>query len=375
MRLKSFLCRTFVLLGLLAPGTSASAEFIYGSDFQWEWIGEGVYLRGIYQMPVDGVLVIPETIQANKVGENSVVLPVLGSYVDIGRFEHFKSIKEIRLPKTFRYINQALGGLDLEDRGILQGGADDFRGIYVDPENPYFKSIEGMLLSKDGKELYAIPRESKEGKTMLIVPEKVEKCHIKRVESSISGYEAISLPESLKESATDFAGFRYIFINSSIPFHIPEPSKSSYKIIYNNQNKYGTFFVYVPKGSLDNYRSADHWKNIVKWTTFVETGMKDMSTENMVEVSFEDVPAGEISCKINGKSVRKLSVKPTERVEIEIANLDSYLLRENGELLDQDIRLAQKNGSIIFYPFRNTTFTVISPQEKPAETPSSDLKQ
>lgn len=69
-----------------------------------------------------------------------------------------------------------------------------FDEFEVDPENPYFKAEDGVLLSKDGKTLYRCPAK-KRGATYK-VPDGVEV--VEENAFAYCGFERIELPESLR---------------------------------------------------------------------------------------------------------------------------------------------------------------------------------
>lgn len=114
---------------------------------------------------------IPDTLDGKKVIK-------LGAYIyynfseEDNHFSEYASpfaslpvvsnIKSITLPKYLKYISfQSLYGVSL--KGDYTAAGDPFRtkqtleNIYVDKENPYYASVDGMLYSKDKSCLLQIP--------------------------------------------------------------------------------------------------------------------------------------------------------------------------------------------------------------------------
>ncbi len=94
-----------------------------------------------------------------------------------------------------QYRRNTLGDVSVvivtDDGETVWSFFDEFE---VDPENPYFKAEDGVLLSKDGKTLYRCPS-AKRGGTYKI-PDGVEVVEEKAF--AFCGFERIELPESLR---------------------------------------------------------------------------------------------------------------------------------------------------------------------------------
>lgn len=181
-----------------------------------------------------------------------------------------KTLKHVVIPKTVKKIAS----------GIFRKSIN-MPEIKIDPENPYFCTVDGLLYSKDKTVLIAVPyNEHKK----IVIPEEVE---IIRdfVFEGFKNLEEILLPESLKEighrafegctslkkvifpkslKSIDFRAFddcsnlQVIEVMAEKPPKIANPSSVNWKFFGYAVN----VTLYVPEESLATYQKAIGWMNI-----------------------------------------------------------------------------------------------------------------
>jgi len=181
-----------------------------------------------------------------------------------------KMLKHVVIPKTVKKIAS----------GIFRKSVN-MQEIKIDPENPYFCTVDGLLYSKDKTVLIAVPyNEHKK----IVIPEEVE---IIRdfVFEGFKNLEEILLPESLKVighrafegcsslkkvtfpksmKSIDFRAFddctnlQVIEIMAEKPPKITNPSSGNWKFVGDAMN----ITLFVPVKSLAAYKKAFGWKDI-----------------------------------------------------------------------------------------------------------------
>lgn len=113
-------------------------------------------------------------------------------------FQHFEKLADLRLPDSLEYIRDfdfigcaELKKLTLPAKTRINGPENNyFHSIEVDKDNPYYSSVNGCLMSKDGKTLIVAPG----GLDELIIPEGCEEIG---EESIYMSYEKIVIPSSV----------------------------------------------------------------------------------------------------------------------------------------------------------------------------------
>lgn len=105
----------------------------------------------------------------------TVNIPSTVTSIKLGAFWNCMSIKEMNIPKSTQYIGDAAFDFCM-----------DLEGISVDPENPYWCSVDGVLYSKDMKTLHTYVSGKRDAE--FTIPDGV---------TTIS-YRAFSLPMHLK---------------------------------------------------------------------------------------------------------------------------------------------------------------------------------
>jgi len=122
--------------------------------FRWEINAEGtVRIIGLYGENAITKVVIPEEIDGKKVTE-------IGSDVFIGCIK----LERVEIPNTVKTIGEQAfsGGACLNYISVAEG-------------NPYFSSVDGVLYSENGSQLYAVPSAYR---GMYVLPDGVTSVHI-----------------------------------------------------------------------------------------------------------------------------------------------------------------------------------------------------
>jgi hypothetical protein len=153
-------------------------------------------------------VIVPSSIQAkpvklirkNAFSNNhkieEVVLPDTMKTVDIGAFFNCKNLSEIYIPQSLERINQfAFGGTAIKELNLpaslefisIIGRCTSMVKINVDPANPNYRSIDGVLYDKQITTLLNVPSQLKMKK--LKVPESVRSI----AERSIMGSKLTSI--------------------------------------------------------------------------------------------------------------------------------------------------------------------------------------
>ncbi|MBR3455804.1 MAG: leucine-rich repeat protein [Bacteroidaceae bacterium] len=130
----------------------------------------------------DGVLRIPEVIHIASM-ENCEGICCRPESIGNNSFDGVKELKELYIPAFIKEIKWSFYECTNLER------------IVVDKDNPYFKDIDGVLYSKDGKELIAYP--NAHCKTYQVPAGVVKIAH--SAFKSCSGIEIVRLPKSLTE--------------------------------------------------------------------------------------------------------------------------------------------------------------------------------
>ena len=120
----------------------------------------------VYVVP-DGVEFIEERAFARCVSINAIVVSEGVARLGLNAFSYCDSLKSISFPTSVRYLSFGTGYND-----FLTDGSDALASIEVAEDNPNYKTIDGVLFSKDGKRLIKRPR-GKDSENY-VVPDGVE---------------------------------------------------------------------------------------------------------------------------------------------------------------------------------------------------------
>lgn len=301
----------------------------YGSDYHDDVFKYALYyddpdgtpavvVDGIYQFPSDGILNLPAYISCD--GTRFRVVGWDGqTYVG-----NEGPCKKLILPETFRELGVTV------DNGYKYNILNDLiklglKEIEVNPNNQWFKSQDGMLLSKDGKTLYYIS-DALAAAPDLVIPEGIE--YIRVIGVSDGSYDhylryyrdtrrSIVLPASLKFTDEIYAFYRFIILKSETA---PESIKS-YMFGSDPESKYSDFkdatrMIYVPVGSIDSYRFSTIWgyANSIGYVKEI-----DMTSDKNVEFNFKFSKRWKPTITVNNETATDLyTARPLEPVTLEI---------------------------------------------------------
>ena len=111
-----------------------------------------------------GITKIPAGLFVNCKKLENAAIPETVKEIDLSAFASCQSITEINVPKNAKFVVSVQRYSDAVDKCI------NLKAINIDPENPYYSSIDGIVYSKDGSTLLGCPMAVKGEFT---VPEKV----------------------------------------------------------------------------------------------------------------------------------------------------------------------------------------------------------
>lgn len=167
-----------------------------------------------------------------------VALPESLDSIASGAFSFCKSLQVINIPAGVRFI----------DDNVFDE-SESLETINVAEGNATYKSVDGVLLTKDGTTMLRCP-EGKSGN--YDVPDGVVRAE------SFSGCRrlvSVSLPSSTNHVGS-FMGCESL---ESIRCFSPEPFPIMYGIFYGTRIDTYSMVLYVPQGSYEKYRAANVW--------------------------------------------------------------------------------------------------------------------
>lgn len=176
-----------------------------------DYIEDKAFAGSLFVMPsYKEPMVMVGSILAN-INPNASEIHIGDAISSISRYADFSNVKVIHLDR-FKNINKllpyfCLDGCELFIDEVEKTSVYDFTKCYkqnyngynfsafhINKENPYYKTVDGILYSKDGKSLILCPR-GKDG--AVDIPEGTE--YICEKAFSKSHISAIKFPDSLKE--------------------------------------------------------------------------------------------------------------------------------------------------------------------------------
>lgn len=257
----------------------------------------------IINSPENGILNVPKFIIDNEGVKRKVVA---------WEARHPEQLPNVRVekivfPSTLRDIGPSPQGY--WKKGILDALCRiGLKSVEVDSANPFLRSEDGILMSKDGKEIFFISYD-RMSESVLKIPEGVEIIHVPHEnDKSWDNYpkyparDCVVLPKSLKAANHFFEGYRYIVNLSNTPLLTAEEymhgskRNNSYSYfedygfcsrvevnfkkpdLYNRDDL--TNRIMIPIGSLDAHRNSHVWE-----TASGRGKLKEMEFEGKKKVS------------------------------------------------------------------------------------------
>ena len=181
-----------------------------------------------------------------------------GDYV----FGNCIALKELTLPKQITGLNNNMFAC-----------CSKLTNIFVDPDNPVYTDIDGVVYNKDKTELIMLPS----GRSQYEIPEGVTSiadyaCY------SMERVSKITLPSSIERIGREaFYSLKWhvsgarIYCYSTTPPVADENAFSS-RVLYN-------FKLYIPKQSVESYASTSPWNKFSKYDTVVVNSIHDVSSD------------------------------------------------------------------------------------------------
>ena len=119
----------------------------------------------------------------------------------VGHFSIPEGTKYVASPISAPYMTSLYIPASCTDYWSTFGGCSSLEGIYVHPDNPEFKSVDGMLLSKDGTVLHQVPPGMK---GVVVVPDGVTRIDSSALEDC--NMSSIIFPDGLESEYLWFDG-------------------------------------------------------------------------------------------------------------------------------------------------------------------------
>ncbi len=186
---------------LTMPLLLTSCRGIYFS-FEYELTEDGTGYRVVgYEGFLSSTLEFPESYNGKPVKEIGEIF--------CNSVDGIVGIQEIRIPASVEWIEE----------GAFYDGCSDLLSIQVDPDNRYFKSINGNLYSKDGTRLLQYARGKSD--TAFSVPDTVTQIGSKAF-YWCSSLESISLPDTVTEIGEEAFCGCYSLESISLPDTVTE---------------------------------------------------------------------------------------------------------------------------------------------------------
>lgn len=198
---------------------------------------------------IEGKVVIPERAEVN--GQSYPVTRI----ADRG-FSYCRNITELHIPNTVYQI----GSYAFEE-------CDKLTQIIVSDNNPYLKSVDGIVFSKSGKTIMMYP--PGRGDTEYHIPVGVDS--VGAAFYHLVNQMAITIPKSvlvLQRGAFSSPKITSLTVKTHFPPLV------EYLSLYYSPTVSPT--LYVPTGALENYQSADGWNKLTK---MIEMDMDDVEDD------------------------------------------------------------------------------------------------
>ena len=246
--------------------------------------GAGGYMKPMNKLPKDfgnglaiSVLKLPEII----VGDNSfcnnpyLIQLELSNNSEIGSkcFNNCDALEKVFIPIGCKFT-----GMGFYNTCFM---GNKFKSYNVDPSNQSYKSVDGLLLDKEGKKLLAVPY----GLEKIKVPDSVESINSTAIEVS-PNIKVIQFGSNLTSfDGNPFStnkGLDRIIIQTAFPLNLPK--KGVNISFWNGCDHFKRCgYLYVPLGTSHYYRSAPGWEevpNIIEYSSDELVGIFDREIDD-----------------------------------------------------------------------------------------------
>lgn len=228
-------------------------------------------------------------------------------------FAYCKNLTELHFPSTLKYIsfNIAKGNPLYNIERYL--AYTSIEKISVAPENPYFTDVDGVVFSKDMKNLVLFPPNHAKTNNNLNyhVPEGIVKIWNGGFSSVFlypeKPYENIILPKSLKATSTISVAKNLYFQSEQPPVSIVTDESDDIYDLMRHPN------IIVPIGAIDNYATSETWKTAWEKNRLSEM---DMTNSKTVHIKLRNENGAE--CTLNETDSENLVLDVFEPLNIHI---------------------------------------------------------
>jgi hypothetical protein len=200
------------------------------------------------------------------------------------------NMTELHLPKTITTIGTT----------VLEG-CDQLASITVDADNPYLKSVNGVLFSASGKTILLYPP-ARDAESY-VIPNGVDS--LVGAFNYCRNLHSVTLPKTVTDiQSYSLWSTRLTTIITKTHF----PPKVTGSWVYSAPDHSPTF--YVPTGAADNYKGADGWSNM--------TNILEMDMDDVDDNPFEFTVIKNKSLAVKAKSDRvcgKMLIPETAEVD------------------------------------------------------------
>lgn len=214
----------------------------------------------------DALTVIGEKCFLNCSNLNSFTLPENVVRIDKEAFKGCTDLTEVSLSDSLKTLGQD-----------VFASCSKLTSIYVSNLNNYFSSKEGVLYTKNYKDLICCPA----GKTgAVVVPETVKTLYPKSFYDCVH-ITSVTLPSSLNALGIGSyafygcTGLTSLHANGAVPVDLISSTQT-----FGNVNRFSCT-LYVPTGSLTAYRNANQWKDFFNIEEETITNLSATTTSSM----------------------------------------------------------------------------------------------
>lgn len=195
-----------------------------------------------------------------------------GTQIGMYCFRNCDALKSVYIPKDCQFSNTCFRAKNLQSYN-------------VDSSNPYYKSVNGLLLDKDGKILLAVPY----GLKRIKVPDSVESVNWAAFERN-PNIEIIQFGTNFTtfdvDPFDDNPCLDRIIIQSLSPINLPK-SNGQYYYFSGCDHFKRCGYLYVPAGTKQYYEGALGWEEVPNIIEYVHDDL-----EQIFEREIDDDPYG-----------------------------------------------------------------------------------
>jgi len=233
-----------------------------------------------------------------------------------------------------------------------------FKSYNVDPSNSLYKSVDGLLLDKDGKILLAVPY----GLKKIKVPDSVESVNWAAFEWN-PNIEIIQFGMNLttfdEDPFYDNPRLDRIIIQSSSPIHLPKSGgRSQYFSGCNHFKRCG--YLYVPAGTKQYYDGAPGWEEVPYIVEYTQDELSQIFEKEIDDDSYGyeyDFKVNDIYYKVTSFEDNTVGVVNGFRPYEGSINIPEEITYNNRKLHVTSI-ISMNNGDITHLSIPNTITSI-----------------